>query len=61
MRGGVIQDSVLHAVVRRRLQRHALCGAGRIRLVLLSEFRAEDHSSCKECSKLVGKPAQTTN
>ena len=52
MRPGVIADGVQHAVVRRRLRRHALCGAGRIRLVLPGVFRPGDHAACASCARL---------
>jgi hypothetical protein len=53
MRAGVIRDGVQHAVVRRRLLSRALCGAGRIRLVLPVGFDPGDYGACAECARLV--------
>jgi len=53
MAAGVRKDGVTHAVVRRRLRRHALCGAGPINLVLPFTFNATDRTVCRDCSRLV--------
>jgi hypothetical protein len=52
-RAGVRDTSVTHAVVRRRLRRHALCGAGPIKLILLDAFDPSSYSSCLDCARLV--------
>jgi hypothetical protein len=50
---GVIQDGVQHAVLRRWLVQRALCGAGRIRLVLPNPFSPDDYKSCGDCARLL--------
>jgi hypothetical protein len=50
---GVILEGVQHAVDRRWLVARALCGAGRIRLMLPAGFEPGDYGACSECARLV--------
>lgn len=58
MQSGVRSDGVTHAVVRRWFGYRALCGAGRVKLVLPAPFRSNDLSACRECARRSQPPAQ---
>ena len=54
LRVGVVgSDGKSHAVVRHWLGHRALCGAGRIVLVLPEPFKPDDRLACGECARLV--------
>jgi hypothetical protein len=52
VRSGVTKDGVVHAVARRWLGHRALCGAGRIMVVLPKPFTKRDYGVCRECIRL---------
>lgn len=58
MQSGMRSDGVTHAVVRRWFGHRALCGAGRVRLVLPAPFRSNDLTACRECARLSQPPAE---
>lgn len=58
VRSGVVDgDGRSHAVERRRLSHRALCGAGRIMLVLPARFDPADRLACGACVALVREQA----
>ncbi|HVX07200.1 hypothetical protein [Humibacter sp.] len=53
-RAGLVRSSTtVHAAVKRRWRHEALCGAGRITMLLQQPFQADAALTCRTCSQQV--------